>query len=74
MTLRVLYISNKFQRNCQAILFIGFEFGGHSGRVTPVPIPNTEDKPVHVPYCTEVCEPSGTLDRCHTHPILSIQK
>ena len=43
------------------------EYGGHSGRVTPVPIPNTADKPVHVPYCTEVREPSGTLDSCHIH-------
>jgi len=30
------------------------EFGGHSGGVIPVPIPNTEDKPASVPYCTEV--------------------
>ena len=43
-----------------------FEYGGHSDRAIPVPIPNTEDKPVHVPYCTEVRESSGTLDRCHT--------
>ena len=30
------------------------EFGGHSGGEIPVPIPNTEDKPASVPYCTEV--------------------
>lgn len=34
--------------------FIVSEFGGHSGGVIPVPIPNTEDKPASVPYCTEV--------------------
>ena len=31
-----------------------FEYGGHSGREIPVPIPNTEDKSASVPYCTEV--------------------
>ena len=40
------------------------ESGGHSGRVIPVPIPNTEDKSASVPYCTEVRESSGTTDRC----------
>ena len=38
---------------------------GHSGGETPVPIPNTEDKPVYVPCCTEVREPSGTMERCY---------
>ena len=45
----------------------GFEYGGQSDGVTPEPIPNSEDKPVHVPYCTQVREPSGTADRCHIH-------
>ena len=43
------------------------ECSGHSGGETPVPIPNTADKPSHVPYCTEVREPLGTLDRCYAH-------
>ncbi|MFY9200784.1 MAG: hypothetical protein WBI12_12115, partial [Methanosarcina flavescens] len=30
------------------------------------------DKPARVPDCTEVREPSGTLDRCHAHPIILI--
>ena len=48
--------------------FIMSEFGGHSGGAIPVPIPNTEDKSASVPYCTEVRESSGTLDRCQlTH-------
>jgi hypothetical protein len=51
-----------------ALLFIMRESGGHSGREIPVPIPNTEDKPASVPYCTEVRESSGNLDRCQlTH-------
>gem|GEM_PF-2737500 len=45
----------------------GFEHGGQSDRETPEPIPNSEDKPVHVPYCTQVREPSGNMDRCHAH-------
>ena len=50
------------------IKFIMRGLGGHSGRETPVPIPNTEDKPASVPYCTEVREPLGNLDRCQpTH-------
>ena len=57
-------------QSCPPILFIGFESGGHSGRATPVPIPNTVDKPAHVPDCTEVREPLGTPDRCHTQPII----
>lgn len=47
----------------------GFEHGGHSGRETPEPFPNSEDKPVHVLYCTQVREPSGNTDRCHAHLI-----
>ena len=46
---------------------LGFECGGHSDGETPEPIPNSEDKPVHVPYCTQVREPSGNMDRCHIH-------
>ena len=46
---------------------LGIEHGGHSGRETPEPIPNSEDKPVHVLHCTQVREPSGTVDRCHAH-------
>lgn len=34
--------------------------GGHSGGATPVPIPNTEDKPASVPGSTGVREPLGT--------------
>ena len=63
----VLLIQKTKLHFTQSDLYV--ECGGHSGRATPVPIPNTADKPVHVPYCTEVCEPSGTLDRCQTHPI-----
>ena len=50
------------------------EYGGHSDRATPEPIPNSEDKPVHVLYCTQVREPSGTTDRCHIHlkPFLNL--
>ena len=49
-------------------IFIMRGFGGHSGREIPVPIPNTEDKPASVPYCTEVREPLGNKDRCQpTH-------
>ena len=47
-----------------------FEHSGHSGRETPVPISNTADKPSRVPYCTEVREPLGTLDRCYAHLLL----
>ena len=39
-------------------------FGGHSGKETPVPIPNTEDKLASVLYGTKVCEPLGNIDRC----------
>ena len=46
---------------------LGIEHGGQSGRETPEPIPNSEDKPVHVLHCTQVREPSGTVDRCHAH-------
>ena len=49
------------------IHFISCEYGGHSGRVIPVPIPNTEDKSACVPYCTEVRESSGTTERCCAH-------
>ncbi len=45
----------------------GFEYGGQSDGATPEPIPNSEDKPVHVLPCTQVREPSGTVDRCHIH-------
>ncbi len=43
------------------------EYGGQSDRVTPEPFPNSEDKPAHVLYCTQVREPSGNTDRCHIH-------
>jgi hypothetical protein len=46
---------------------LGIEHGGQSGRVTPEPIPNSEDKPAHVLYCTQVREPSGNTDRCRAH-------
>ena len=46
---------------------LGIEHGGQSDRETPEPIPNSEDKPVHVLHCTQVREPSGTVDRCHAH-------
>ena len=49
----------------------GLECGGHSDRVTPEPIPNSEDKPVRVLHCTQVREPSGNADRCHIHLTLS---
>ncbi len=35
--------------------------GGHSGGATPVPIPNTADKPASVPASTGVREPLGKL-------------
>ena len=46
--------------------------GGHSGRETPVPIPNTEVKSASVGATTGVREPLGTLRRrppihIHTH-------
>ena len=37
---------------------------GHSGGVTPGPIPNPEVKPTHVPRCTMVREPMGTGVHC----------
>ena len=43
------------------------ECGGHSDRETPEPFPNSEDKPVHVLYCTQMRELSGNTDRCHAH-------
>ncbi len=45
----------------------GFEHGGHSDRVTPEPFPNSVDKPVRVPCCTQMRELSGNMDRCHVH-------
>ena len=45
----------------------GFEHGGQSDMETPEPIPNSEDKPVHVLHCTQMRELSGTADRCHAH-------
>ena len=50
-----------------SIPVLGIEHGGQSDRVTPEPIPNSEDKPVHVLYCTQVREPSGNTDRCRIH-------
>ena len=50
-----------------SIPVLGIEYGGQSNGVTPEPIPNSEDKPVHVLHCTQVREPSGTADRCHIH-------
>jgi hypothetical protein len=38
------------------------EFSGQSGGETPVPIPNTEVKPVNVLHCTKMCELSGTVE------------
>jgi hypothetical protein len=49
-------------------MFIGW-YDGHSGGVTPVPIPNTEVKPACVAFCTVVREPTGIWLRCR-HPIL----
>ena len=46
---------------------LGIEHGGHSDRETPEPFPNSEDKPVHVLYCTQMRELSGNTDRCHAH-------
>ena len=43
------------------------EHGGQSGRETPEPFPNSEDKPVHVLYCTQMRELSGNTDRCLAH-------
>lgn len=45
------------------------EPGGQSDRVTPEPFPNSEDKPVRVPCCTQMRELSGNMDRCHAHLI-----
>lgn len=45
----------------------GIEHGGHSDRETPEPFPNSEDKPVHVLYCTQMRELSGNTDRCRAH-------
>lgn len=45
------------------------ELGGHSGRVTPEPIPNSEDKTAHVLHCTQMRELSGNADRCLAHLI-----
>lgn len=38
-------------------------YGGHSGGVPPVPIPNTEDKPACVSVSTGVGDPLGNLIR-----------
>ena len=46
---------------------LGIEHGGQSDRETPEPIPNSEDKPVHVLHCTQMRELSGTADRCRAH-------
>jgi hypothetical protein len=50
-----------------SIPVLGIEHGGHSDRETPEPIPNSEDKPVHVLHCTQMRELSGTADRCRAH-------
>ena len=39
---------------------------GHSGGVTPGPIPNPEVKPTHVLCCTVVREPTGSLGPSRT--------
>ena len=41
----------------------GRRYGGHSGGVTPVPIPNTEVKPACVSASTGVGDPLGNLIR-----------
>ncbi len=43
------------------------EHSGQSGGETPVPIPNTEVKPVNVLHCTKMCELSGTVESRYTH-------
>ena len=43
------------------------EYSGQSGGETPVPIPNTEVKPVNVLHCTKMCELSGTVESRYTH-------
>ncbi len=48
------------------------EYSGQSGGETPVPIPNTEVKPVYVLYCTQVREPSGNTESCYAHLLLLI--
>ena len=39
-----------------ATLTVISEYSGQSGGETPVPIPNTEVKPVYVLHCTMMCE------------------
>lgn len=39
-----------------ATLTVISEYSGQSGGETPVPIPNTEVKPVNVLHCTMMCE------------------
>ena len=41
-----------------------FRYDGHSGRVTPGPIPNPEVKPARVPVCTVLRKRTGTQARC----------
>ena len=53
--------------NTGSIPDLGIEHGGQSDRETPEPIPNSEDKPVHVLHCTQMRELSGTADRCRAH-------
>jgi hypothetical protein len=43
------------------------EYSGQSGGETPVPIPNTEVKPVNVLHCTKMCELSGTVESRYAH-------
>ena len=41
-----------------------FWYDGHSGGVTPGPIPNPAVKSARVPVCTVVRKPTGTQARC----------
>jgi hypothetical protein len=65
----VAKLKTKKRRNgpIGSIPSLRIEHGGHSGRETPDPFPNSEDKPASVLHCTQVREPSGNADRCHVH-------
>ena len=41
-----------------------FRYDGHSGGVTPGPIPNPAVKSARVSVCTVVRKPTGTQTRC----------
>ena len=56
----------------QLSLSLRDEYGGHSGRVTPEPFPNSVDKPARVSCCTQMRELSGNCRSLPCSPNLSI--